>query len=161
MERTGGTFLLQETKPSKLIGAMVSGVESSGLGWVLLDFSPEPGLLTINVDVGRVNGTMSRATCMAFLSIVQVLLAQIDCLRATALESSASTPTSVTNTIEVVVERKVICFSWDKGTHDAVVADVENGVELRMSEIFARRFLSSLVNALGRFAAGDVHPQQD
>lgn len=151
-EKSGGAFLLQETKPVKLVGSLASGVYCDGRGWVHLACFQEPGHLTLTRAGGRMAVTMSRSIAMALVSLLHVLVAQIQQLRPTTPPDSTRVPSAGKSEISVLVERDEVVISWGEAESDAALSEVEGQKELRMSEGFAKGLASDLANEIGRFA---------
>lgn len=149
-ERSGAAFLLQDVTPVKLVGSLVSGLYPDGSGWVHLAFFQEPGCLVIVREGDRVVLTISRAIAMALISLLYVLLAQINHLRSSSpVADNLATSAHGGSQLKLSVQRHEVVVSWfDVGEG---VADVEGQTELRISERFAVELASRLANDVSAY----------
>jgi len=153
MGKLGGVSLVQDTKPIKLIGSLVSEIDDDGRGWVHFGFFQEPGAFALVRGDGCVSGKMSSTISVVFISELYVQLAAIQWLRGTHPSPGATELAPVERGLVIQVVRHEILFSWKDGIPEVALADVDGQVELRMSEDFARTLVTGLVNELGRVAS--------
>lgn len=153
METTGSAFLLQETAPKRLVGSIVSRLDSNGLGWVHLVFFPEADVLWIAETEEGLNGQMSRQIAMSLISSVEVSLAQIDALRVGGASASLEARARTLPHIDVVVTSATVSASCSCTEQFVVIRSQDEQREVQMDEFFSRQLLKAMVGALGAFAA--------
>jgi hypothetical protein len=156
--RDSGVYLLQEIRPTKLIGGLNAGIYEDGSGWIKLGVFPgETGVWLGETDDERFIG-MARDLVERFIGAIYVLLSANWWMRDAPTASGALTRAEGRFRIEVQIARvgrpgQVRCY-WSKNGSEIEIIEAEGQTDVRFPEEFARDLVSGIVRELGRIAAG-------
>jgi len=157
-EKSGGTFLLQETEPKRLLGCLISTTSDTEPGWIHGSFSSDaPGSVTF-ADVGiKIELVLSRDVAFSLIGLLQVLVAQNACLRSPDVRMDIGIVESGRITVSHRPEMKgSIVASWVPDPESITCQVVEDGIEWRIREDLATELVCALVRHLAQIAAGTV-----
>ncbi|WP_438014221.1 hypothetical protein WMF18_25275 [Sorangium sp. So ce315] len=154
-ERSGGTFLLQETEPKRLLGCLISTTTDTGPGWVQGSFSDEPGSLTF-VNVGnKTELVMSRGVALSLVSLLQVLVAQNAYIRSPDARWTCGPvePGRITVSHQPG-NNNIIIASWVPDPEYITCRVAQDDIEWRIREDMAMELALGVVCRLAQIAAG-------
>jgi hypothetical protein len=161
-EKSGGTFLLQQTEPKRLIGALVSTTAGSDLGWILGFFSNPmpsdlPGLFAFGEDRHETVLNIDRVVAMTLVGLLQVLVAQCAYLRDPNTQwRFALDQDSGKISVGMGPGRKGgLVVKWPTGVEGITCQVIGEQMEWRIREDLAIELAGGIIRILARRAAGN------
>jgi hypothetical protein len=152
VEQVGGTFLLQEMKPTAMHGAVTTITSGPDTGWVLLCLSPSGSEFSCKADAGCVTVSMGLDLALRFASTLLVLAS----VHHTELQEHR---TADDGELEVAGPpgNKVVSWTSVKGSPDVKVTMEDSNLNVRLRSSLATAIAFRILRQAGRISSGADH----
>lgn len=148
VEQVGGSFLLQETKPVALHGALTIITSGSDKGWLLVSLSPSDSSLSCETNAGFVRFQMDLEIALRFAGTL-LLLASV---HVPELREDRSADVGELD-IAGRPGQKVMTWTSVKDSPDVKIAVEDGSVELRLRSALAVAMAFRIMRHAGQVSA--------
>jgi hypothetical protein len=156
-ERSGGVFLLQEMKPKRLLGSLISITSETGPGWIHGSFFNEPESISFTSVGDKTELVLSQPVALSLIGILPVLVATNAHLRNRNVRWTCEVlnPGRIAVNHRLEMEKRCLVASWVPDPESIISEVVGNQIEWRIHEDLAMELFFSLVAQLAQTAAGN------
>ncbi len=153
VEHVGGTFLLQETKPTALYGVLTIVTTGSDKGWILACLSPSGPGFSCNIETGGLNLTMNLDVAIRLASTLLLLSSQ-------HLPELCEDRVTTVGDLEICCRASQKVMSWHSAKNSPQVKFTveEDNVEVRFQSTLATTLAFRILRQIGQLSA---QPAQD
>lgn len=148
VESVGGTFLIQETNPISLCGALTIITSGSDAGWISGSFCPSSSEFSCAVEATRLHLQMSLDVAVRFAGTLLVLLS-------CHLPELHEDGTAEIGELVVRGPASGMCVSWlsASGSPSLRFSSVEGGVEVRIHPRLASELAFRVLRNVGALSS--------